>query len=205
MAMFFLFPVAGVILIVTVVMSLIAFSNAGLMEKMMLVPERMLERKNFLPFITSGMIHADAAHLLFNMLTFYFFAFSLEGSMGHWQFAVLYLAGMVLADIPSFIRHHDDPGYASLGASGAVSAVVFGYILYHPLDKLYIMFLPVGIPAIIYAVLYLLYCVYASRRGGGRINHSAHFWGSLAGIVITIAFDYSVAFGFIAQIAHAYI
>lgn len=134
------------------------------------------------------------------MFTFYFFAFPLESIMGPVKFSILYFASMVIADLPSFFMNRNNPAYASLGASGAVSGVVFGYILYDPLSRIYIMFLPVGIPAFIYAFLYLGYCVYASKKQGDHINHSAHFWGSLTGAIITIAFNPGVTASFIDRI-----
>lgn len=108
---------------------------------------------------------------------------------------------MILSAIPTFIKNRNNPNYASLGASGAVSGVVFGFILYNPLSRIYIMFIPIGIPAFIYAVLYLVYCVYASKRQSGNINHSAHFWGSLAGVIIAVIFDPQVLEGFIQRIS----
>jgi membrane associated rhomboid family serine protease len=182
-------PVSSVILAITVIMSIIAFRYPAYMGKWILSPYRMFRGSSYWQLITSGFIHADAGHLFFNMLTFYFFAFPLENIIGAWRFVVLYFACMLISTIPSFLKNRDNPDYASLGASGAVSGVVFGYILYISLSKIYLMFIPIGIPAFIYAFLYLGYCVYAAKKQGGRINHSAHFWGSISGAVITILFD----------------
>jgi membrane associated rhomboid family serine protease len=193
-----LVPVA--ILAVTMVVSVIAFRNPALMQKWILSPYRMTRSSWYTSFITSGFIHADIGHLFFNMFTFYFFAFPLNEIMGSMKFSILYFASMIIADLPSFVKNRNNPSYASLGASGAVSGVVFGFILYEPLSRIYIMFIPVGIPAFVYAALYLVYCVYAARRQGDHINHSAHFWGSLAGVVITVIFDPGVFGGFINKI-----
>ena len=105
--------------------------------------------------------------------------------IGHWQFALLYLLTLVLSDVPSVISHRDDPHYGSLGASGAISAVIFSYILFKPLTLLRVFF-SIPIPAILYAVLYLVYCIVASRKQDNNINHSAHFWGAVLGVVITL-------------------
>jgi membrane associated rhomboid family serine protease len=135
------------------------------------------------------------------MFTFFFFAFSLEGALGHWQFGFLYIASMVLSDLPTVAKHKNDYGYRSLGASGAISAVVFSYILFNPLDSMYLMFLPIPIPAIIFGVLYLVYCSYASKRGLGNINHDAHFFGALSGLMITIILKPGIAPEFIHTIS----
>jgi membrane associated rhomboid family serine protease len=193
-------PVPLSILVVTVIMSVLAFRNPRRMSQWILSPYRMVRSSSYSSFITSGFIHADMGHLFFNMFTFYFFAFPLESIMGPVKFSILYFASMVIADLPSFFMNRNNPAYASLGASGAVSGVVFGYILYDPLSRIYIMFLPVGIPAFIYAFLYLGYCVYASKKQGDHINHSAHFWGSLTGAIITIAFNPGVTASFIDRI-----
>jgi membrane associated rhomboid family serine protease len=193
-------PVPLSILAVTIVMSILAFNRENLMRQWLLTPYSIRRGGSYRTFITSGFIHADYPHLFFNMFTFYFFAFPLEGIMGPVKFTVLYFASMIISSIPSYLKNRDNPQYASLGASGAVSGVVFGYILYDPLSRIYIMFIPLGIPAFVYAFLYLGYCVYASRRQSDNINHSAHFWGSLTGFLITIVFDPGVVVNFIARI-----
>jgi len=193
-------PVPLSILAVTIVMSILAFKHTHLMKQWLLTPYNISRSGSYRTFITSGFIHADYQHLFFNMFTFFFFAFPLEGIMGPVKFTVLYFASMIIASIPSYLKHKNNPQYASLGASGAVSGVVFGYILYEPLSRIYFMFIPVGIPAFIYAFLYLGYCIYAARRQNDNINHSAHFWGSLTGFLITVAFNPEVISRFFERI-----
>ncbi|MBP9023445.1 MAG: rhomboid family intramembrane serine protease [Spirochaetes bacterium] len=193
-------PVPLSILAVTVVMSIIAFKHKHLMQQWLLTPYNISRSGSYRTFITSGFIHADYQHLFFNMFTFYFFAFPLEEIMGPAKFTILYFASMIIANIPTYLKNKENPRYASLGASGAVSGVVFGYILYEPLSRIYIMFIPLGIPAFIYAFLYLAYCVHAARRQADNINHSAHFWGSLTGFIITVAFNPDVINRFIERI-----
>ena len=106
--------------------------------------------------------------------------------VGHWQFALIYFVSLILSDIPSVFRHKDDFWYNSLGASGAISGVLFSYILFSPLSKFSLMFIPIGIPAVLFGGLYLIYCVYASKNSRDNINHDAHFFGALTGIIITI-------------------
>ena len=179
-------PVACVIFAVTIGISLFAFYNDNLYTRFILQPYNVSRGQHLYTLITSGFIHADWTHLLFNMMTFYFFAFDLERAIGHWQFALLYGVSLVLSDIPTVVKHKNDLWYRSLGASGAISAVVFSAILFNPLGKMMLLFLPIPIPAVLFGVLYLVYCSYASKRGIGNINHDAHFFGALSGILITI-------------------
>ena|ERR1700743_2356513 len=179
-------PVASAIFAITIAISLLAFSNDTLYDKMILHPYDVSRGKKLYTLITSGFIHADYMHLFFNMFSYFFFAFQLEATLGHWQFALLYIVSMVLSDLPSVAKHKNDLWYRSLGASGAISAVVFGYIMFNPLNSMYLMLIPIPIPAIIFGVLYLVYCSYASKRGQGNINHDAHLFGALSGVMITV-------------------
>jgi membrane associated rhomboid family serine protease len=179
-------PVASVIFALTIVISLLAFSNDNLFDKLILHPYDVSRGKNVYTLITSGFIHNDYMHLFFNMLSYFFFAFQLEATLGHWQFALLYMVSLILSDLPSVIKHKNDLWYRSLGASGAISAVVFGAILFNPLGKMTILILPIPMPAVLFGVLYLVYCSYASKRGQDNINHDAHLFGALSGVMITI-------------------
>jgi len=179
-------PVASAIFAITIAISLIAFSNDELYDKMILHPYNVSRGKSVYTLITSGFIHADYMHLFFNMLSYFFFAFTLERTFGHWQFALLYMVSMVLSDLPSVAKHKNDIWYRSLGASGAISAVIFSAILFNPLGKMMILILPIPIPAVLFGILYLIYCSYASKRGQDNINHDAHLFGALSGIMITV-------------------
>jgi membrane associated rhomboid family serine protease len=179
-------PVASVIFAIIIIVSLLAFYNDNLYNKLILQPYDVSRGKKVYTLITSGFIHADWSHLFFNMFSYFFFAFQLEATLGHWQFGLLYMVSLVLSDLPSVAKHKNDIWYRSLGASGAISAVVFGYIMFNPLNSLYLMFIPIPIPAIVFGVLYLVYCSYASKRGQGNINHDAHLFGALSGVMITV-------------------
>jgi membrane associated rhomboid family serine protease len=179
-------PVASLILIFTVVTSIYAFNDHTLYGKFMLHPYSVYRKNKLYTLITSGMIHSDWMHLIFNMMTFFFFAFTLEAQIGSWRFGLIYFLSLVLSDIPSVMKHKNDFWYNSLGASGAISGVLFSYILFYPLSKLYLFFIPIGIPAVLFGGLYLMYCVYASKQSRDNINHDAHFFGALTGIIITI-------------------
>jgi membrane associated rhomboid family serine protease len=169
-------PVASIIFLFTIITSIYAFSNHELYGKFMLHPYSVSRKHKIYTLITSGMIHADWMHLIFNMMTFYFFAFQLEAMIGSWQFG----------DIPSVMKHKNDMWYNSLGASGAISAVLFSFILLQPFSSMMIFPIPIPIWAIILGPLYLIYCVYASKQSRDNINHDAHFFGALAGLIVTV-------------------
>lgn len=179
-------PVASIIFIFTLITSIYAFNDRQLMGNFMFHPYTVSKGSKLYTLITSGLIHADWMHLFFNMFTFYFFAFRLEKMMGHWQFGLMYFLALVLSDIPSLIKHKDHFGYNSLGASGAISAVLFSYILFEPTTRLYVMFIPM--PAILFAVLYLYYSWYMAKKGQDNIGHDAHFFGALTGLIFTVIF-----------------
>jgi membrane associated rhomboid family serine protease len=193
-------PVASIIFVITIIFSLLAFSNDNLRSELTLHPYSIAKGDKLWTVITSGFIHNDWAHLLFNMFTYFFFAFQLEDIIGHWQFGLLYMASLILSDLPTIGKHKEDYWYRSLGASGAISAVLFSYILFNPMTKMIIFPLPIPIPAILYGVLYLIYCAYASRRSNDNINHDAHFFGALSGIMITILLNHNVISIFIKQL-----
>ncbi|RYD81078.1 MAG: rhomboid family intramembrane serine protease [Sphingobacteriales bacterium] len=181
-------PVASIIFVFTIITSLYAFYDNSVYGKFMLHPYSVSKGQNVYTLITSGLIHADWMHLFFNMFTFVAFAFTLERLMGSWQFGLLYFLGLVLSDIPTVFKHKDNFHYNSLGASGAISAVLFSYILFNPMSKIFIMFIPIGIPAVVFGILYLIYCAYASKNSRDGINHDAHFYGALTGLIFTIIF-----------------
>jgi len=206
-------PVASFIFAITIATSLWAFYNDNAYGNMILHPYSVARGTRVYTVITSGMIHADWMHLFFNMLSYYFFAFTLEAGiaptlgnpglpgLGHWQFGLLYVLSLILSDLPTVYKHRNDEWYHSLGASGAVSAVVFSAILYRPFDSLYVMFLPIPIYSIVYGALYLIYCNYASKRATDNINHDAHMFGALSGLFLTIILHPHLAHDFFTQVS----
>jgi len=194
-------PVASFIFAITIASSLWAFSNENLYANMILQPFSVYRRQRVYTVITSGMIHNDWIHLFFNMLSYYFFAFQLEPMLGHWQFGFLYVASLILSDLPTVFKHKNDEWYHSLGASGAVSAVIFSYIMYNPVSSMYIIPFPFPIYSIVFGILYLVYCNYASKHSRDNINHDAHMFGALSGLLITIILHPHVVHDFISQIS----
>jgi membrane associated rhomboid family serine protease len=183
-------PAAALILTTFVAVSLVAlYATPSLVERCVFRPYWLLPRREYSTVVTSAFVHADLAHLLFNGFTFWAFAFSLERAMGSQRFVALYAAGLGASAAGTYFRHRHESGYRTLGASGAILAVLFASILYFPGASIFILPIPVPIPAPLFAVGYLAYTWYASRRGGGRVNHDAHFSGALAGIVFVASTD----------------
>jgi len=165
------------------------FRLPAIIDKCLFRPYFFLRKKQYDTMITSGFVHADVGHLLFNMFTFYFFAFPLERFMGTLRFLVLYFAGLVASHACTYFKHRNSAGYASLGASGAISAVLFAYIVYFPMTTLMIIPIPIPIPAVLFAVGYVGYSYWASTQSRGRINHDAHLCGALSGLAFVAATD----------------
>ena len=206
-------PVSTFLLAVTLLSSFRAFQDPGMMKSWMLNPYSFFNYKRYQTVFTSGFIHAVGQHLLFNMITFFFFAFPLEEDMtlvygvyGHLIFLFIYLASMVLADISSLVKHRHNPLYNSLGASGAIAGIMFSFILFEPLSKFNLMFLPIpgGIPSPIFALLYMVYSYYSGRKNNDNIGHEAHLFGGLAGLGLTFIFFPGIFPYFIEQLPHIF-
>jgi len=173
---------------VTVVVSWMAFERPRLMDRLTLWPPAIARKHEYDRLVTYGFVHADWTHLLFNMMTLYFFGPLSErfyaATMGPLAYPLFYLSAMVAAILPTYLRHRNDATYRSLGASGAVSAVLFTFVLLNPWATIYVFVLPC--PAIIFGVLYLGYSAWADRQGHGNINHAAHLWGAVYGMAFAI-------------------
>ncbi len=174
---------AWIIFALTIAMSLLGlYATPQLIERSLFRPYWLLRKRQYDTLFLSGFVHADLAHLIFNMMTFYFFAFALELRIGTSRFVVLYALGLTLSELGTYLKHRNNPHYATLGASGAISAVLFASIVYFPNSSLFVFPLPIPIPAPLFAVGYLAYTYWSARHPHGRINHDAHFGGALTGL-----------------------
>ncbi|MBY0476196.1 MAG: rhomboid family intramembrane serine protease [Chitinophagaceae bacterium] len=205
------FTITLAIIIITCIVSFTAFNSEKIINDLIFWPPMIKEKKQFYRFITSGFIHADIMHLAFNMIALYFFSraliidgMSLEDyfvfKIGKLGFILFYLIAIIVSEVPSYIRHRDNYQYRSLGASGAVSSIIFASILFDPWNVIGVFFIPM--PAIVFAVLYIGFTIYMDRRGGDNVNHSAHLWGAIYGVLATIALDPRVINIFLEQLKH---
>lgn len=169
----------------TAAVSLLAFNDARLKQRLVLWPPAVRRKREYWRLLSYGLIHADGMHLLFNMLTLFFFGRFMEvylgAVMGPWGLPLLYVGGLVVSILPSYLKHQDDPNYYSLGASGAVAAVLFAFVLLRPGATIYVFVIPV--PALVFGLLYLGYSWYMDRQSNDNINHSAHLWGAGFGLL----------------------
>jgi len=180
-------PVSTILLVLILLPSLYGLLyNPAFIGRTMLHPYSIHRGKDYFTIVTSGFVHASWAHLLFNLVTFYFFAFPLEKTIGSQSFFLIYALSLVIADIPTLIKHKNDENYACLGASGAISGVLYSFILFYPQTEIYLFLIPIGIPAWIFAILYLAGTALAAKYNWGNINHSAHFTGAITGFVVTL-------------------
>lgn len=182
-------PVTFYLVAANIVISLLAlYGYPQLIEWGYLKPYRTVRQKTWYELLTSGFLHANIGHLFVNMFTLYFFGPVMERVLGGEYFLGLYLTGLIIAGIPSLIKFKDDPGYATLGASGAVGSVLFAFIFLFPMEGIMLLLIPIPIPAFVFAILYLIYSMYASKQERGKINHEAHVAGALWGIIYLVLF-----------------
>lgn len=186
-----------VIIIITSLISFGAINNQKILNDLIFYPPAVREQNQWYRFFTCGFIHADATHLIFNMISLYFFGPLVEEGFsyffeenGRWLFLIMYLTALFVSLVPTYAKHKDDYGYRSLGASGAVSAVIFAGLMLDPANEVFIFFIPIGIPGFVFGPLYLILTAYMDRRGGDGINHSAHLWGALYGVAFIVIAGY---------------
>ncbi|HMB56533.1 MAG TPA: rhomboid family intramembrane serine protease [Arenimonas sp.] len=194
-----------IIIAITCAISFLAFNQTSMREALILWPPAISRDNDWYRLVSYGLIHADFQHLFFNMLTLYFFGRAVEPfydqRLGELGFVLFYVLGLILSILPSYLKNRGNSEYRSLGASGAVSAVLFAFILRDPWSSIY-LYMAIKIPAIVFAVLYTAYSIYMDRRGKDNVNHSAHLWGAAYGVVFTVLIDPKVLSAFFLQLSH---
>ena len=184
-----MYTITLTLLVITIALSLFGFANQKVINDFIFYPPAISRDNEWWRFITNGFIHADLGHLAFNMFSFYMFGDFVEkyfivlfNEKGKALYLAMYLTALIVCLIPTYIMQRNNKQYRSLGASGAVSAVVFAGVFLDPTIKIGLFIIPPIIPGFIFGPLYLLLTIYMSKRGGDNINHSAHFWGSVWGV-----------------------
>lgn len=192
-----------ILIAVTALVSWQAFEKRKLYERLVLWPPGVQRLRQYDRLLTHGFVHADWMHLLFNMITLYFFGRAIENVFGQLAgpgiFLLFYLSAIVVAILPSYLRHRNDSGYVSLGASGAVSAVLFAFVLVDPWSWIFVFVIPV--PAVVYAIAYVGYSYWMDKRGGDNINHSAHLSGAIYGLLFTLLMEPRLGLAFLEKLA----
>lgn len=206
-----MFHLTIIILIVTVLVSVLAFQNDELSNKLRFNAWLIANRQQGWRFLSYGLVHADWIHLMVNMFVLYSFGSFVEeyyrwnyGSPAPFYYALLYVGGLGFSVIASFAKNKDNPHYNAVGASGAVSAVVFAAILFEPLSPLRILFIPIDIPAFIFGGLYLIYSAWMAKKGNDNVGHDAHFWGAVFGFVFSAAIKPSLVLRMVEKIGNLF-
>jgi membrane associated rhomboid family serine protease len=182
------------LILITVLVSFPAFNRPDVQLRMMMTPYRIARNGEFYRFLTSGFIHKDHMHLLLNMFSFYFLGSAVEeefgilfGKAAPFYYGVMYLSAIVVSDAPTYFKQKNNPHYHSLGASGGVAAVVFGFIILQPMQDICIYF-ALCMPGFILGALYIAYSYFQGKNSNDSINHDAHLYGSLYGLVFCMIF-----------------
>lgn len=201
-----------IIIAVTVLISIMGFSNRTLFYKLSLSPYNIVRKNEWYRLLTHAFLHGDYMHLFVNMFVLWSFGTNIERifSFMHGQgmienyntnFALLYFGAIIFSSIPDLLTHRNQYSYNSIGASGAVSAILFASIFFNPWSKIY-FFAVVPIPSIIFGVLYVAYESYMDKRGGDNINHKAHLWGAIYGILYLVAMEPKLLTHFINELSN---
>ena len=195
-----------ILVIITSGVSIMAWNNNSMLTKFIFNPYAVFHNNEYHRFITSGLIHANWMHLIFNMFVLFMFGQQVEnvfayvyGDMGLVIYVLLFVLGIIVSDIPTFLKNKHNPHYNALGASGGTASILFSYILFDPAQDLCLYGL-LCFPGVLWGVLYIIYSVYMGKKQGDNINHDAHLWGSLFGVVFTILVYPEVIFIFLEQL-----
>ena len=191
--MFDLGVVTIVIIIANVLMSMKGFDDRLFFEKYKFNVGN-IRRGEQIRMFSSGFLHVDTQHLLFNMLTLYFFADAVIIELGQVNFIIIYVASLIFGNLLSLYFHKEEYWYSAVGASGAVTGILYAAILLRPDMSLYMFFVPIPIPGYIFGIGYLLYSIYGMKNRLGNIGHTAHFGGAIGGFATTLLFKPDLLF-----------
>lgn len=203
--------VTTIFIVVTVIVSILSFGQNEFLPQGISRPEwfhklkfnayMIVHEKQHYRLLTSGFIHGSSWHLIFNMMTLYFFGYFVEdcfnavfGAKGEFFYALMYLLAIAVSSISDLIKYKDNPEFNAIGASGAVSAIIFAAILFEPTMGIYLFFIPIPVPGYIFGPLYLIYCQYMAKKNIDNIGHSAHFWGAVFGFFFPILLQPSLIY-----------
>lgn len=202
--------ISYLIILLTVIFSISAFQNYTFFEKALFRPYLMKENNEWWRWVSNGFIHKDYAHLAVNMLSFYFFGGIVEAwfgditqNNGSILFLLFYLSAIVVSGMYDYHRFQNNYAYSALGASGAVSAVIFSYILFNPFGRIYLFFV-VGLPAWLVGILYLVYEYSMAKKQLDNIGHNAHFFGALYGLLFPVVIHPQIALDFLEKILYEF-
>lgn len=199
-------PATVFLLAINILVSLHAlFVDQESFEKYAFRPFVMRRDQEWYRVLSGAFLHGSIMHLLFNMMTLFFFGPFLEVQLGITRFLIVYFGSLLAAHAYGYIRHKDDPDYTAVGASGAISGVLLAFCLFRPMDKIFLFLIPIGIPAVIFAILFIAFSSYAVRDadlrgGGGKIAHDAHLGGAVGGLLLTVLMEPGVLKTFAAQL-----
>ncbi len=199
------------IIAITCLISILAFNNPVLLNRMQFNAYAIKHQQQGWRFFSYALVHGSWGHLAINMFVLWSFGgivyeiyTYLFGSLGILYFILLYVGGIAFSVLYDYGRHKDNEWYNAVGASGAVSAVVFASIILYPAGGVYLFFIPVEIPSPIFGILYLIYSAYMAKRGRDNIGHDAHFWGAIYGVILTIAFKPELFLRFVDEVLNIF-
>jgi membrane associated rhomboid family serine protease len=194
----------------TVLVTILAFNTPKILDDFMMIPTRVSKYKEYFRFISSGFIHADYQHLIFNMFALFSFGRNTEMVFNdicsfapNLMYLMFYLSAIVVSMIPSYFKNKNNVRYRSLGASGGVSAIVYTNVLFNPLGTVYVFILPM--PTIVFGVLYIAYSIYMGKKNIDNVGHEVHLWGSIYGFFFPLFFQPLLIISFFAQIASVFV
>ena len=187
------FPLVGaIILIINILSSIVGFRDRRFLK--VIASRSIKSERRILQVTNFRFLHVNTPHLIFNMVTLYFFVSFVTYSLGALSFLILYFASLIIGNLLTLVIHFNQPNYSAVGASGAVTGILFSSLLLFPSIELMIFFIPIPIPGYIFGIGYILYTIYGIGAQNDNIGHSAHFGGAVGGVILTLFYDFDVIY-----------